>query len=210
MHTKYMSRIRNVLLVLILLAVVSGGTYVFLTYKGKPSSKLASTTVEQTVQIPQKAEAKEEERRVTSLDGTKALTMKTLAEGSTVTYSFYASDSATPFYKQTLDTNSYTLGIPDNAWSPGEKYVFLEKNGGGVKTDLVFKTDGTAFANGAGYLDAGEIFQAKGTGFNFAGATGWADASLLIVETTKVDGSTGPSYWFELPNGNYIQLSRHQ
>lgn len=205
-----MSRVRNVLLVLILLAVVSGGTYVFLTFKGKPSAKLASTTVEEAVQIPQQAQAKEEERRVTSIDGTKALTMKTITEGDMTTYSFYASESAAPFYKQTLNTNSYTLGIPDNAWSPGEKYVFLEKNGGGEKTDLVFKTDGTAFASGAGYLDAGEMFKAKGTEYSFAGATGWADGSLLIVETTKVDGSTGPSYWFELPNGNYIQLSRHQ
>ncbi len=203
-----MSQLRNTLLVLILLASISGVAYVFLQTKGhdnKPNVISASPQLPQTI-----AQAKEKVRKVTSSDGAQTLTMKIDMKDKTTTYSFYINDALQPFYTETYIGDSYSLGVPDNTWSPGEKYVFLERNGGGAKTDIVFKTDGTAFSNGEKFLDAGQLFKNRGTNYTFAGGTGWASSTLLIVESTKADGSRGPSFWFELPAGNYIQLSSYQ
>lgn len=202
-----MHHLRNTLLILILLSVLSGGAYIFVLTQRKeaPAEQVAGAPV-----VPQ-AEAKEEQRSVTSIDGAKILTMKSVTNpNNEITYSFYTSSSTEPFYVTTLNPNLYTMAIPDNSWSPGEKYIFLEKNGGGVKTDLVFKADGSVFASGQQYLDVAQLFKNKYTDYNFAGGTGWADPALLIVESTKPDGSVGPSFWFELPSGSFIQLANHQ
>lgn len=203
-----MHHLRNTLLVLTLFAAISGGSYVFIKTQPK-NSKLSS--VGSTASLSQTAaQEKETERKVTSSDGLKTLTMKITTNDNQNTYAFYVSGQTEPFYTQTFATNSYSMGLSDNAWSPGERYIFLERNGGGEKTDLVFKADGTVFASGRKYLDAGQLFKDRVTDYTFAGSTGWADSSLLIVETTKADGSPGPSFWMELPGGNYIQLSSHQ
>lgn len=201
--------VRNVFIGVILLALVVTGVYSFSLYRQTPST-VASVSKTQMAKLPiQDAQAQEKVRVVSSIDGSKVLTMKTNPAGNDTTYTFFATSSAQPFFTETLPQN-YSLGVPDNAWAPGEKYIFLEKNGGGVKTDLVFHPDGSPFANGEPYLDVRQMFTEKNLPYNFAGATGWADGGLLIVETTNSDGTTGPSFWFELPLGSFIHLAQHQ
>lgn len=204
-----MHHLRNTLLVLILLAVVSGGTYVFILSQDVNNKSTTSKIASSAPQLPQREVlAKEEERSVTSIDATETLTMKMSTKEKTVTYSFTVNKSDQPLFTQTFEGENYSLGLPDNSWSPNEKYIFIEKNGDGVRNALVFKVDGAPFPNGEKFLDVYSLFLQRNLPYTFVGATGWADYSLLMIETVKADGSRGPKFWFEVPNGAFIQLAR--
>lgn len=218
---------RNLLVVFIIMAVIASGATSLFILRSK-DAKVANLTAQvpvQTIsgtpvsnqkiaeaQIPVQnivAQAQVKDRVVTSIDGSKSLTMK-INHGTTgITYSFYTQDNPQSIFTKTVSSKD-SMDIPDNSWAPGENYIFIEQTTNGVKDYYVLKTNREAFADGQQFLDVGALFAARNLGYNFNGATGWADQSLLIVETTNLDGSTGPSYWFEMPEGSFIQLSQHQ
>ncbi|HMS22700.1 MAG TPA: hypothetical protein PKA38_02940 [Candidatus Levybacteria bacterium] len=201
-----MHHLRNILLVLVLLTALTGCGFVFFSTNLREQKKLNTTII--SPQIPQGiAEAKEEVRSVTSSDGLKKLTLSVKSGEGLSTYSVLSDSETTPFYTETLSQNT-SLGLPDNAFSPGEKYLFLEKNGGGVKNALVFATDKSLFENNTQFLDVYSLYASKNLPNKFAGATGWADRTLLIIETTKEDGTKGSKYWFDVPSQSFIQLAR--
>lgn len=201
-----MHHLRNVLLILVLLTALTGAGFVFFSTNFNEQKKLDNTLG--STQIPQGiAEAKEEVRSVTSSDGLKKLTLSAKSEGESSNYSVFNGSETAPFYSEILP-QSMSLGLSDNAFSPGEQYLFLEKNGEGIKNALVFMTDKSLFENGSQFLDVYSLYNSKNLPNKFAGATGWADRTLLIIETTKEDGTKGAKYWFDVPSQSFIQLAR--
>lgn len=146
-----------------------------------------------------------------SPDGTKKVIMKvTENSDSTKTYDFSTSDENGAdeqfVFSKTLESSD-NVTIPFNAWSPDDKYFFIVQNSGSNKNVFVLKATGEPFSDTEKYLDATEIFKQRNTGNSFDEATGWASETLIIINTTKPDGTKGFSYWLEIPSKSIIQLS---
>lgn len=144
----------------------------------------------------------------TSPDGTKKLTMKkTYNSDGTSTFVFAVMDGSgeneSNIYTTKIEA-SENFSIPFNTWSPDNKYVFIQKN----DTDAwVLKANGQPITTDQTYIAVEELFMAKVKNAVLKEVTGWASATLLIVNTTKEDNTKGPSYWFEVPSKAIIMLS---
>ena len=140
-------------------------------------------------------------------DGTKKLVMKTTynKDGS-LFYVFTTTDGSgeneQPLYATTSASANFRL--PFNAWSPDNKYVFIEKTNGDA---LVFDASGEDIVEGQKYLDVENLFIAAGKKDMYKVTTGWASPTLLIINTTTPENKKGSSYWFEVPSKAIIQLS---
>lgn len=146
-----------------------------------------------------------------SPDGTKEVIMKIdRNKDDTQTYSFYTSDGSSDneqfVFDKTLDATA-SMTVPFNTWSSNNQYFFIQENTTSGKNIFAFQASGEAFSDTEEYFDVTDLFRKKETGNNFVEATGWASESLIIINTTKADGSKGPSYWFEIPSRAIIQLS---
>lgn len=145
-----------------------------------------------------------------SPDGSKEVTMKVRTNSdATRTYIFTITDTTTqttiPLYTTTFATDS--MSLPFNAFSPDNRYLFLNHNTKTGTEAWVFRADANPIAENVTYYNAKEIFDARNTGNTYQEATGWASETLVIINTTLSDGSKGPSYWLEIPSKAVIQLS---
>lgn len=146
-----------------------------------------------------------------SPDGLKKVIMKvTENNDNTKTYNITTADENGTneqfVFTKTLDMSG-SMTIPFNTWSPDDKYFFIQEDMETNKSILVFKASGEPFSETEKYFDATDILLKRETGDQFAIATGWASESLIIINTTKPDGSRGSSYWFEVPSKAIFQLS---
>lgn len=145
-----------------------------------------------------------------SPDGKKTLIMKTApgAKSQTV-YSFFVSNSASEagklVYTVTHDAST-TMSIPFNAWSPGNLYFFIQEHDGTTRT-LVFKASGETFPDTQAYLNVNDLFAQKKSGYIFDEVTGWADPTLLVINTKTEDGKNGSSFWFDVSRKSLIRLA---
>lgn len=149
---------------------------------------------------------------VHSGDGTAQLIMrKANQKDGSILYSFFVAN-ATGKIERTLFTKNIpaldTMMVPANTWSPDNKYVFLRENNSNSFNIFVFKTSGEAFANKEQYLDLTSLFEKRNLPYNVADVTGWDSETLLHVHTTfKEKNSRGPSYWFDVTDRAFLQLS---
>lgn len=146
-----------------------------------------------------------------SPDGTKKVIMKIdRNKDNTQTFSFYTADGNGTneqfIFDKTLDATK-TMTIPFNTWSSDNQYFFIQENAKEENSVFAFKALGEPFSKREEYLDVTDLFKKKNTGNNFEEATGWASESLIIINTTKKDGTKGPSYWFEIPSRAIIPLA---
>lgn len=146
-----------------------------------------------------------------SPDGTKMVTMKSVTNKDiSKTYTFTTSDSDNTnqqsIYTTILPSNE-SLSIPFNTWSPDNKYVFLQHNMPSGSEAIVMNANGQPIVEGEQYFNVTTLFAGKSTGNVYQETTGWASETLLIVNTTRQEGTKGPSYWFEVPSKAIIQLS---
>lgn len=72
----------------------------------------------------------------------------------------------------------------------------------------VFTITGEPFAGGDQYLTPASVFAQKYPDLKLDEITGWADGTLLILNSNKGSGDQGPSFWFDLGSKTIIQLSR--
>lgn len=93
--------------------------------------------------------------------------------------------------------------IPFNAWSPDDKYVFIQKDTGEA---YVFTRSGDPITSLESFLDVKAIFNQTERKDIYDHVTGWASPSLLIINTMTDNGEKGSSYWFEVPSKAIIQL----
>lgn len=151
-----------------------------------------------------KASNVSQSRQVDSPDGSMMLIMKRDKDsnGASV-YSFTVKDGSgreLPIFEKTVKFGE-TMDLPQNSWSPNNKYLFIKDNNG-YKTDyLVFKADGGSFPAGEKYLNATALFDQKVKNYNLKSMTGWDDPVLISVRTVD-----GPHFWFDLTTQSFIQL----
>lgn len=144
----------------------------------------------------------------TTPDGTEKLIMtETQSKNGTKSYVFKTAgnngENEHLLYTTTTPTTE-GLSLPFNAWSPDNKYVFIQNNNGDT---LVFKATGEDIIENTQYFDVGDLFNTGNRKDTYKETTGWASPTLLIINTTAPDGTKGSSYWFEVPSKAIIQLS---
>jgi hypothetical protein len=146
-----------------------------------------------------------------SSDGEAKINMTTTINADTTkTFTFATinttTNTTTPLFTKTVVASS-NMVIPFNAFSPDDNYVYISEIDGNVTHYFVFKTSGETFADGATYVDVTPLFVAYTAEYALSEVTGWADSSLLIVNTKTQDGKQGPSFWFDVSSKSFILLS---
>lgn len=188
--------------ILVLLVAFSAGAFILVRQK-TPQLPVPSASIRTNPTVMPSPTTSE----VHAPDGSVTLISRAIKNADkTTTYMFTA--AGRKILTKTVGLG-VTLTIPANTWAPEHRYVFLEETDAtSVKRFYVVATNGEPFPGGKEYLDVTALFAEKKTGFMFREATGWASPTLLIF-TTNRDGQTrGPSYWFEIPSGAFLQLTR--
>jgi hypothetical protein len=140
---------------------------------------------------------------VDSPDGKQTLIMKEHWNGNSgTTYALFISSKTEPGEKQIFSKTvgpSEKLLIPYNTWSPDYKYVFLKEDGVHGSSYSVIRDFQEVNIN--------QLFAKKYNQYKITDVTGWAAPTLVIINTNKVDGTVGPSFWFDVSSDSFIQLS---
>ena len=139
---------------------------------------------------------------VYSPDGTMKVVMNKTSKNQTLAnYTFTVSEvSGTNekiIFSKTLGENQ-EIQIPENSWSPDNKYLFLKENDISYLSFMVFKANGESFADGSEFIDVVPLFEEKKFGYNLSDITGWDSNNLLHIFTVKENGTKGQSYWFDV------------
>jgi hypothetical protein len=138
---------------------------------------------------------------VGSPDGKMSLAMKEEGDDS-VLYTFLLKDEGTGLVKQIFTKTASvgaTLTIPFNTFSPDNKYVFLKETYGG-KNSYILPLNGEE-------INFSDLFANKYEDFLITDVTGWGGINLIVINTDKVDGGVGPSFWFDVTSKSFIRLS---
>ena len=145
-----------------------------------------------------------------SPDGTKILTMtQTIRQDGSKKYDVVASDIDGSNQKSIYTTSMPAegdLSIPFNAWSPDDRYVFVNRTDVSGFSSLIMRADGESLTSGSQMFDAKGLFDARNTGNSYQESTGWASENLVIINAVRQDGEKA-SYWLEVPSGAIIPLS---
>lgn len=126
------------------------------------------------------------------------------------TYSFHVINLETKedqlLFEQTVSSPaSYTA--PFNSFSPDDLQLFIQITENNEPNYFVFNRDGSSFKDGQKYLNVRDYWnQGKGK-YVMKEVSGWAGKDLLMVLTSKEDGSSGPSYWFVVSSRKFMQLA---
>lgn len=100
-----------------------------------------------------------------------------------------------------------SLDVPYNTFSPDNRYFFLEESGPEGTSYLVFSTAGEDLTQDSENLEVGSLFRERFEDYIVTDITGWGGENLLVVNTDTVNGTEGPSFWFEVPTHAFIRLS---
>lgn len=145
--------------------------------------------------------ANKQNDQVLSSDGAVKLSVK--KTGSS--YSFFVSNANNTnsklVFTKTLSSKD-EISIPQNTFSPSNKYFFLKEKVGLSSDVLVFRASGSVFSNGQQYLTPISLSREKNLKYSITDITGWDDPTLLHVKTT------GPNFWFDVETSSFIQLAR--
>ena len=146
-----------------------------------------------------------QETSVHSSNADKQLILRTTQKSDGMTeYSYIVADISGAnerlLFSKTLPAGS-VMSLPDNSWDPTDTYVFIGEKIGEVQNYYVMKSAGGSL------IDVGAVWKEKKVPFTIRTATGWASGTLLIIYTSKDDGSRGPAYWFEIPSTAILQLA---
>jgi hypothetical protein len=148
----------------------------------------------------------------TSPDGVQVLTMvESSNKDQSKTFTFSITDNATNTTKQIyhVTLSDETMSIPSNAFSPDNRYVFVQNNRKNGIQAWVMRTDGQPIniTTNEQYYNVTSLFTQKMPDVTYDTTTGWASETLLIILTKNSNGSEGTSYWFEVPSKAIIPLA---
>lgn len=187
---------------LILIFVIIAIASVFFVKFSKVPENSDSTAFEPTPAPVPVAEAMEPTfSNVDSPDGKLILTMKKENTQSGDYLTFYTTDLAgiqKTIFAKTASIGA-TLSIPANTFSPDNKYVFLKEVFGGVANYFI--------PIPSEIIDISSMFTAKYPDYVVTDMTGWGGINLIVINTDKVSGGIGPSFWFDVPSRSFIKLS---
>lgn len=150
-----------------------------------------------------------QETTVGSPDGKLALMMREDKGKEDVTYVFTISNSSDGTQKEIFRKTvaiGFKMTIPQNTFSPDDRYVFLKQDGTGATSYLVLSASGAALTKDGQALEIVSLFNAKYPDYVITDVTGWGGVNLIVFNTDKKEGGQGPSFWFEVPAGGFIQL----
>ncbi len=170
----------------------------------KPVKPVVKVSVAPTAAATQLAEADTGEGKLKVIG-----TSQKMKDGS-IKYTFKVVELQTgkqwPLFEKTTEPG-VSMEIPFNSWSPDDKQLFLQINNPGQVDYYVFKVDGSLYSDGQKYLDvAGYWLKGQYTN-RLKMVSGWAGPDLLVVFTTKADGSDGPLFWFVTSSRKFMQLA---
>ena len=154
---------------------------------------------------------KDEKVDFISPDGKAILTVKRGREvNGIITQTFYIStekdENPVKFFEKESSPESL-ISVPDNTFSPDNKYIFLKYDELGTIRYIVLRTDGEDIKKDGKTVEIVGLFNEKYQDFVITDVTGWGSYSLIVVNTDTLDGKTGPSWWFDLSNFSFIRLS---
>ncbi len=137
-------------------------------------------------------------------NGKMVLIMNEKKETDGISHTFFVSDSESGARKEIFNKKvpaGDNIEVPYNTFSPDNRYIFLKEIISGSTSYFVISTaDGIIF-------NVSEVFNQKlSADFLITDVTGWGGMTLLVVNTDKVGGGMGPSFWFE-PPASFIRLS---
>ena len=145
-----------------------------------------------------------------SPDGKFTLTMQERKGSAEVTYIFQMMDE-TSHTQKNIFTKSVPTGtsisIPFNTFSSDNKYLFLKEVTGSQTTYFVLTASGLPITKDVQTIDFSTLFTAKYPNYVITDVTGWAGPTLVVINTNKIDGTIGPSIWFDVASKSFIQLS---
>lgn len=200
---------KHLKLALLLFSAVAGTTLVLYFVANKTKTNLPSTNLPISAFTPSDPLTGTAEQ--VSPDGTKTLIMERQKKDNAETYNFSIINHADNTKKQILSKTvgkGETISIPHNAWSPDYKYLFLKQTSGSKDNYFVLSAEGTPVAKSEQTVSISDLFAEKLPDYKVTDMTGWAGPTLVVINTDKSDGAQGPSFWFDLSNLSFIQLSR--
>lgn len=139
----------------------------------------------------------------------KLVGMAQKVQGGGSNYSFKVVDTQKkteiPLYNTIADLGS-SIAIPLNSWSPDYKQVFIKTSSPSGENYYLFKANGDPYADGKKYIAVGDYWSETKTTNKINRISGWAGPDLLMVYTTKEDGTEGPAYWFVTSTRKFMQV----
>jgi hypothetical protein len=108
---------------------------------------------------------------------------------------------------KSLSEDDSLISIPFNAFSPNNKYLFLKYEGGQGPKRIVIRTDGENIKGDEKSVEIEKSFYEKYPDFKITDVTGWGGYSVIVVNTDNKEGTTGPSWWFDMSNFSFVRLS---
>lgn len=140
-----------------------------------------------------------------SPDGNYTLIMKTTPLDNRVEYTF-SYKSEIDFSEKELfiaTRNNQKFSLPFNAWSPDNKYVFIQEKIGNKSKYYVLPILPTKPTDPDNILD---LFSQTYPDFIPIEITGWAAPNLLILNTINTNNQGKTSFWYDITNQNFTQL----
>ncbi len=142
-----------------------------------------------------------------SPEGTKLLKLEVVENNNLVTNAISIIDQETnePETVQIKTSISKKLQIPFNTWSPDRFYFFMKDD----TEYYVFQSSGELFPSGGQYVTVKSLFNENLGNYTIEEVTGWADNTLLVVNTYENDSREKVSFWFDVPSKSFIQLGNY-
>ena len=146
---------------------------------------------------------------VGSPDGKSNLTMKTEKGEAQDIYTFFIQEKdgvESEIYKKNVPAGT-AISIPFNTFSPDNKYLLLKEASSASVIYFVVSTNGKPFSEDLPVAEITTPFLLKYEKYNITDVTGWGGLNLVVINTDKKAGGTGPSFWFDVSSRSFIQLS---
>jgi len=187
---------------LILIFVLIAGAGVFFVKFSRVPQKPDSTAFKPTpVPVPVVEAMEPIVTSVGSPDGKLTLTMKKENTQNGDSYAFFTTNlegSKNILYTKVASAGA-VLSIPENTFSPDNKYVFLKEEYMGLANYFLPVS--------TGIIDISALFTEKYPDFIVTDMTGWGGINLIVINTDRVGGGVGPSFWFDVPSRSFYRLS---
>ncbi len=142
-----------------------------------------------------------------SPEGSKLLKLEVFENNNLVTNSISINNQQTNEQEtvQIKTSINEKLQIPFNTWSPNTFYFFLKGN----NEYYVFQSSGELFPSGQQFISINALFNENLGNYTIEEITGWADNTLLVVNTYENDSREKVSFWFDVPSRSFIQLGNY-
>lgn len=170
-----------------------------------PTSDLSTVKMQVVSETPEVTKSE-----VHSPNGDRNLIMEKTATDESITYKFYTdsipAEEQVLIYEKTV-SGGESFEISPNAWSPDNRYLFINEKTPEGNDYIVLRSDGDAIVDGEEFISVAPFFENKETGFEMNEVTGWASNTLLYITSKSAIGEEGPLFWFEVPAGSVIRLA---